>query len=134
MSRLLDSAGELLRYSLVGGGAFAVDFGLLWGLTHGGLHYMLSAAAAFTAGLMVNYTLSVLWVFRRRAPCGRAVEFAVFAAVGIAGLGLNEAIMWLVAGLLGRHYLLSKIVSAAVVFVWNFAARKYLLFNGKDKY
>lgn len=124
---------QLFRYFFVGGTAFVVDFGLLWMLTDwGGLHYLLSAALSFTAGLTVNYVLSVLWVFRDHTLHSRAAEFAAFVVIGLAGLGMNEAIIWCATGLLGLHYLASKIISTAVVFFWNFVARKYLLFNGKN--
>lgn len=125
---------QLFRYFFVGGTAFVADFGLLWALTEwSGLHYLLSAALSFTAGLTVNYALSVLWVFRDHTLRSRTAEFAAFVLIGLAGLGMNEAIIWCATGLLGLHYLASKIISTAVVFFWNFVARKYLLFNGKNK-
>jgi len=120
---------QLFRYFLVGGTAFAVDFGLLWGLTECGVHYLLSGACSFAAGLSVNYLLSVAWVFRDRALRSRLAEFAGFAAIGIAGLGLNEAILWGATEVARFHYLFSKIIAAVAVFLWNFAARKYLLFH-----
>lgn len=122
---------QLFRYLLVGGAAFGVDFGLLWMLTGCGLHYLPAAACSFAAGLTVNYLLSVAWVFRDRVLRSRTAEFAGFAAIGVAGLGLNEAILWGATEVAGLHYLISKIIAAAVVFLWNFAARKYLLFHEK---
>lgn len=123
---------QLFRYFFVGGTAFAVDFGLLWALTEwGGLHYLLSAALSFTVGLIVNYILSMLWVFKDHALQSRIAEFAAFALIGFAGLCLNEAIIWCATERLNLHYLASKIISTAIVFFWNFMARKYLLFNGK---
>ncbi len=131
--RLGDGWMQLLRYFVVGGVAFAVDFGLLWLLTACGVHYLISAAIAFCAGLTVNYALSVSWVFETRAMESRVAEFVFFAVIGVLGLGLNEVVMWTVAEVLGGHYLVAKAVSAAVVFFWNFTARKYLLFNGKGQ-
>lgn len=128
-----DGRIQLLRYFLAGGAAFAVDFGLLWGLTERGMSYLPAAAFAFVAGLTVNYLSSVRWVFRDCALRSRGAGFAAFAAIGVAGLGLNEAILWSAADLLGMHCLASKIISAAVVFLWNFTARKYLLFHGKKR-
>lgn len=125
---------QLFRYFFVGGTAFVVDFGLLWVLTEwGGLHYLLSAALAFMAGLIVNYMLSMLWVFKDHTLRNRIAEFAAFALIGLIGLCLNETIIWGTTELLSQHYLASKIISTAVVFFWNFMARKYLLFNGKNR-
>ncbi len=126
-----DGRIQLLRYFFVGGGAFAVDFGLLYLLTEWGLYYLLSAALAFMTGLTVNYALSVKWVFQEHALHSRIVEFALFTAIGLVGLGLNETIIWMATELAGVYYLFSKIISTVAVFVWNFAARKYLLFYEK---
>lgn len=123
---------QLFRYLFVGGTAFVVDFGLLWGLTECcNLHYLLAAALSFITGLIVNYTLSIRWVFCEHLLNSRVVEFLGFAVIGLVGLGLNEAIIWVATEWLHCHYIISKIISAAVVFFWNFLARKYLLFYGK---
>ena len=121
---------QFARYTVVGGVAFLGDFFSLFALTRfGGFHYLVSAAAAFLAGLILNYGLSAAWVFSRRTLRNRALEFGIFAGVGIIGLGLNEIGMWLLAGLAGLHYLLAKIVTAGIVYIWNFGARKAALFR-----
>lgn len=121
---------QLFRYVLVGGLAFVVDFGGLYLLTeHAGLHYLVANALAFTLGLATNYLLSVTWVFSRRSVDSRAREFAIFAAVGLVGLGINELVMWLMTDHAGTHYLISKVVATAVGLLWNFGGRKLLLFR-----
>jgi putative flippase GtrA len=123
---------QFFRYLFVGGLAFVVDFGTLWLLTSRfGLHYLLSAAFAFLAGLAVNYLLSIAWVFKERRMSSRREEFLGFGAIGLAGLGFNEAGMWLLCGLAGLDYRLAKIVTTAVVFLWNFGARKMMLFRAR---
>ena len=121
---------QLCRYTLVGAIAFAFDFGALFGFTHFlGVHYLLSAGMAFLIGLCVNYALSTQWVFRRRSIRSKSVEFLLFALIGVAGLGLNELLIWFFTEITGFHYLLSKIVSTVFVYLWNFFARKYSLFR-----
>ena len=116
---------QFVRYFFVGGFAFVVDFGLLYILTeYAGLHYLLSATLSFIAGLLVNYIISCLWVFNNRL-----VEFLFFAAIGVVGLALNDALIWLFTDCIGTHYMFSKIVAAAMVYLWNFFARKYLVFR-----
>lgn len=122
---------QLFRYFFVGGAAFVVDFGLLWLQTECGLSYLLSAAFSFAIGLTMNYALSVRWVFRDHALHSRITEFVFFTAIGVVGLGMNEAIIWIATEFAGLYYLGSKLISTAVVFFWNFTARKYLLFYGK---
>lgn len=121
---------QLIRYTFVGGLAFLVDFGTLYLLTeffH--LHYLLSAGIAFLLGLITNYLLSIRWVFTARSVRSKKVEFLVFAVIGLIGLGLNELFLWIFTDLLGIYYLLSKILTTIMVYLWNFFARKYILFN-----
>jgi len=121
---------QLFRYTFVGGFAFIIDFSLLFVLTeYAGIHYLVSAAIALTAGLIINYFLSILWVFDKRKLVNKSVEFTLFAAIGIIGLGLNELFIWVFTEFAGLYYLLSKIVSTAIVYLWNFFARKFTLFN-----
>jgi putative flippase GtrA len=131
---LLDPADSTLiqfgRYTIVGGLAFIADFSALFALTRfGGVHYLISAAVAFLAGLGINYLLSAAWVFSRRTIRNRGLEFGIFAAVGLIGLCLNEAGMWLLAGLAGLNYLWAKAATAVAVYMWNFGARKAALFR-----
>jgi putative flippase GtrA len=121
---------QLFRYTFVGGFAFVVDFGTLFTLTElMGIHYLVSAALAFLLGLTTNYALSVLWVFDKRKVTSRWVEYLVFGFIGIIGLGMNELFIWFFTERIHFHYLISKIVSTAFVYFWNFFARKITLFS-----
>jgi putative flippase GtrA len=131
---LFGPTGSLLqqfsRYLVVGGVAFVVDFGLLYLLTEfAGLHYLISAAIAFLFGLLTNYWLSRHWVFNRRTLHNAAMEFVVFAGIGIVGLGLNEAVLWFAQEKIHIHYMIAKVISAGIILVWNFGARKSALFR-----
>jgi len=121
---------QFIRYAFVGGIAFVVDFGSLYSFTEWvRLHYLVSAPLAFLLGLVTNYVLSIAWVFPTRTFRSRQVEFALFALIGVVGLTINELVIWGMTGGLGFHYLVSKIVSTAIVFHWNFFGRKLILFR-----
>lgn len=123
-------SAQFFRYFVVGGVAFTVDFALLYLLTEfGHIHYLFSASVAFMAGIAVNYTLSVTWVFDHRSVNNRIHEFTIFAVIGILGLTFNAALMWFFTELVGFHYLGSKIIAAALILLFNFGARKTLLFS-----
>ena len=112
---------QFFRYIFVGGIAFVADAGALW-LCEKFMHYLIAAAIAFVFGLVVNYVLSVCFVFSDgERTTSRTAEFIIYAVIGVIGLGLTELIMWL----------LSKIVAAAIVLVWNFVARKKFIYTKK---
>jgi putative flippase GtrA len=121
---------QLFRYTIVGGFALIVDFSLLFIFTDiFGIYYLISAALSFIAGTIVNYVLSIVWVFHKRSFKNKSFEFGIFALIGFIGLGFNELIIWFFTEQTHFHYLLSKTVSAGVVYLWNFFARKFTLFR-----
>jgi putative flippase GtrA len=121
-------AVQFVRYLLVGGTAFAADFATLAVLKESGLLGVLPAAAvAFAVGTLVNYAISMRWVFTDRAERALRVEFALFCAVGVVGLGLNHLLIWGLVSLLSVHYLAAKILSTGTVLGWNFFARRFAL-------
>ena len=95
----------------------------------GAVNYLVAAPIGFVLGLAVSYTLSVRWVFTRRRLADRGLEFAIFAVLGIAGVALNQFIIYGGVEWFGLSYELAKIASAGVVFCFNFASRKLLLFT-----
>lgn len=121
---------QMLRYVFVGGTAFVADAGALWGLTLLGMNEYLAAAIAFVLGLVVNFLLSKALVFTKETSrLSRVTEFVSYAAIGIIGLLLTEWLLFIGLEWLGIHVMAAKIIAAALVLVWNFAARKYLLYR-----
>lgn len=122
--------GQFLRYVVVGGVAFVVDFSFLAFLTEvGKINYLISASISFLLGLVCNYVLSVKWVFLDRKFKNKLLEFALFSGIGIVGVVLNEVFIWFLTERAGIYYLYSKIVTAMIVLIWNFLARKFGLFS-----
>ena len=125
---------QLLRYCFVGGFAFLVDAGLLYVLTeYAGWHYLLSASLSFIAGLCVNYLLSISWIFKSSTYGNRTLEFVFFAIIGVVGLLLNELLLYMATDVLHLYYMLSKVIVAGIIMLWNFFARKYILFTPQNK-
>ena len=121
---------QLFRYLFVGGAAFIVDIGSLYVFTDFfGIYYLISAAIAFLIGLIMNYILSISWVFNNRTFNSRTLKFGVFTFIGIIGLALNELFLWVFTAKLGLYYLISKIIVAVIILSWNFFARKFILFR-----
>ena len=130
MKRLRNVAAEGARYLGAAAVALAVDFGVYSGLIRiAAVHYLVAAPIGFALGLAIVYSLSVRWVFRQRRLAGRRAEFAIFAVIGLAGMALNQGIIYAVVELMPGAYEIAKAVSAGTVFWFNFAARKLLLFT-----
>jgi len=131
---------EFLRYVLVGGIAFLVDFGVLY-LSKtllfprlGQTGILLAAAFGFTAGLIFNYIFSLFFVFKQideNARRRKTRSFVLFVLIGIIGLLITELCMFTGVNLFGQKwYLIVKICTAGIVLIWNYTGRKVLIFKG----
>ncbi len=121
---------EGVRYLAGSALALGIDFGAYTGLIRlAGLHYLVAAPIGFALGLAVIYLLSIYWVFKERRLAGRRAEFALFALIGLAGMALNQLIIFACVRVLAASPEIAKIVSAGLVFCFNFTARKWLLFT-----
>jgi putative flippase GtrA len=126
MKRLLK---EAVGYGLASAIALAADAGLLFVLVHFlGWWYLAAATVSFTVGVAVAYVLSVTLVFERRRVASRRAEFATFVAIGVVGLLINNAVIYVGVHHFGLHYMVAKAFAALVTFAGNFVARRQLLF------
>ena len=133
---------EFFRYVLVGGLAFLIDAGTLylmqtyllypWGTTG----ILISTAIGFIVGLVFNYILSNLYVFKKidnKVKKQPVRSFIIFAIIGIIGLILTEIGMYAGVKLCGQnYYMFVKVVVATVVLLWNYIARKVFIFKGEE--
>lgn len=128
---------EMLRFLVVGGVSFLIDFGLLiafqelvFKTTRNGV--LISAAISFSVSLIVHYLLAVFWVFREHKVASsteHAIASSLFIITNVIGLGINEVAMWVGVTLLTYHYILVKLVATFVVMFWNYACQKLFIFN-----
>lgn len=150
---------EIFRFLLVGGTATVVDYFVFW-LFDGVLlplvpisqtwwqtaSLMIATAFGFCVGLIVNWLLSVKFVFRdvkNKAESSSKKSFFVFAIIGLIGLFITEiGVLALVAAFpeisfLGRSELfgtswekwIAKVVMTCIVLVWNYVGRKLFIFK-----
>lgn len=135
---------QFIRYVFVGGAATVVQYLILILLVElFGVNANVSNGFGFAGGLLTNYFISTYWVFDNSSVKNKAGEFTVFALIGIVGLGINQALIWLFdkqlaeVSILGgiipadKYYIIGQVIATALVFFWNFFARKLLLYNNK---
>lgn len=119
---------QIIKFGMVGALCFLIDYGLMILLTeifH--VYYLISCMISFTVSVVVNYLLSMRFVFLSKEDMDKRMEFLLFVVLSLIGLGLNQLLMWLLVDKGGLHYMLSKIVVTVIVMVYNFVTRKLLL-------
>jgi putative flippase GtrA len=120
---------EVFRYGLVSVVALAVDISVLYVFVNFvGWHYLPASVLAFSAGATVAYLLSVRFVFRFRHLRNPSLEFATFLALGLAGLLVNAAALFVAISAAGLGLITAKVLAAGCTFATNFTLRRQCLF------
>lgn len=142
---------EILRFLIVGGLATAVDMlvmALVQYLFEPALYpdflslfttdgspasFVAGTACGFTVGLLVNYALSVLFVFEHKGKSRSAYGFIVFALLSLGGLALHILGMYLGNGVFKLNGWAVKIVLTIIVLVYNYLTKRLILFRDKKE-
>ena len=149
---------EIFRFLLVGGTATVVDYAvfylfrqwllpatLLDGNTWNVISLVIATAFGFCVGLLVNWILSVKFVFRaakNKVEVHSTKGFAIFSIIGLIGLGITELGMLLLVHIFPTITLfgvtefllpwkewLAKAIMTCIVLVFNYVGRKIFVFK-----
>ncbi|MBR0091249.1 MAG: GtrA family protein [Lachnospiraceae bacterium] len=142
---------QIARFGLVGILCFIIDYvvyrlmNLLFekaGIAEGFPQYIyVSLAAGFIVSVIVNYILSMRFVFVRKDDMSRRREFIIFLILSVIGLFVNELCMFIgmdliyanwpwLQGLMTKGFAQNwffKFGATGVVMVYNFITRKMFL-------
>lgn len=138
MKRLME---QIIKFGIVGFFCFLIDYGITVIFTNVfGVHYLISKLLGFVVSAIVNYILSIKFVFTNKKEMDKKKEFSVFIILSAFGLVINEIVMFLcmdvifpASALLQRYITrelmvsVSSVVATGVVMVYNFISRKLFL-------
>ncbi|MBE5887875.1 MAG: GtrA family protein [Lachnospiraceae bacterium] len=119
---------QFVRFASVGIISLAVDYGFMIILNEAtDMGYFRACAFSYTLSILVNYVLSMRYVFRGREDMSKSKEVTIFMVLSLIGLGLNQMAMWLLVDVLGIFYAMAKILAALMVTSYNFISKKTFL-------
>jgi Predicted membrane protein len=137
---------QFLKFGIVGAISFVVDFTLYTVCNFLGCPYLISGIIGFVVSVIVNYLLSMKFVFERRDDMSRKKEFIIYVVLSTIGLGLNELLLYIcvdivyansdfLTGLYGDRMaeIVAKVFATGVVMIYNFVSRKLILEKRGDK-
>lgn len=161
MNKLLNNKPlfyEIIRFVIVGGVATLVDFAIsslfqyviypnqaIWTILpfiKVTASVFISTMMGFTFGVIVNYILSILVVFKNveNKKTSRSIRgFLIFVGLGIIGLLLNIAIKELGNSIMAYEssfiwFVAVFAFATLIVLIYNYISRKLILFRpGKNK-
>lgn len=116
---------QIFRFGIVGGISTGVDFAFFVFATEViGVPYYISNVFSFLVSLVVNYILSMKFVFEVKGSQSKALGMLAFCILSIIGLVINQMILIFLTKLIGIYYVVSKVIAVIVVMVWNFVSKK----------
>lgn len=128
MLKTKEWAIQFVRFASVGLISLAVDYGFMVILNEAtDMGYFRACAFSYTLSILVNYVLSMRYVFHSREDMSKTKEVSIFLGISLVGLGLNQAAMWLLVDVLQIYYAMAKLLAAGMVTGYNFVSKKTFL-------
>lgn len=119
---------QMVKFGAVGFLCFLIDYGIMLLLTElAGVNYLVSCCISFSVSVIVNYLLSMHFVFAAKADMKKRTQFVIFVILSVIGLGLNQLFMWLFVDLVHIPYQIAKLAVTVIVMLFNFVTRKVFL-------
>lgn len=120
---------KFLKFGIVGVSGVVVDFGVTWLLKEQlRLNKYIANSTGFACAVVSNYVLNRIWTFHSADP-QVGIQFAKFTLVALVGLGMNNAIIYLLTERRGVKFYTAKLVATGVVMLWNFGANYLFTFK-----
>ncbi len=91
-------------------------------------NYLVVALVSFTIATLVNYILSIKYVFKSGVRYTKGKEVFAVYVVSFIGLVINEIILYTLIDLLFTEMIFSKVIATGIVFFWNYLIRKKYIF------
>ncbi|WP_423364024.1 GtrA family protein [Mycoplasma sp. P36-A1] len=133
ITKLLESG--FIRYIIIGSIAFIIDFmtiiicrNIIYPTTNPyiiTLYYILGFILAF----IFNYLSTLKYVFINYESNNQQKDIFNTLIVAIIGLVLTLLLMYIGEFIFKYNYVILKVIVSIIVLVWNYLARKYLIYK-----
>lgn len=138
---------QIFKFSIVGGISFVVDFAVYTIMCNVlGIHYIIAGIFGFLVSVIVNYILSMRFVFISKENMRKDKEFVVFVVLSLLGMALNSFLLYICIDVIYMQWswlnqfisikwmnIIAKVIATGIVMVYNFVTRKIFLEKKKDE-
>ncbi len=146
MNKLME---QIMKFGVVGVVCFLIDFVITMVVStllrnmagmETGTAALIGAFFGFTISVIINYLLSMKYVFTRKEDMNRRKEFVIFTILSLIGLGIHEVIIMVSIDVIYENWVWlnawlsptlatagAKIFATGIVMVYNFITRKKFL-------
>lgn len=125
---------QLAKFVITGVIATAIDWVIFYVLVYPlQMNPLVAQIFSFLVSTLFNYWSNTKWVFdttKHKTRKRLVTEFFIISAVA---LGISEALLALFINILGMNDMLAKVITTAIVMVFNFVTRKLFLEERKNR-
>ena len=122
---------NLILYGIIGGFCASLDFAIYTLLCYYDLlPYLWANIISIHAGIICSFLLNRTFNFKIKDKTPQ--RFLSFYVVGLVGLGISEAMLYLMVTIGGWNEVICKLISVVVVALIQFVLNKYITFNTKQ--
>lgn len=121
---------QIVKFAVAGAIGACIEIGLFFFfIEFTSLHYLFANFIAISVAILINYFISQKWVFETGRHTKRK-EFTFFIGVSLVALLLNQLLMLILVDAVELNMKVSKIAAIGLVAIYNYVAKKFLVFKG----
>lgn len=120
---------KFFKFGIVGVSGTAIDFGVTYMLKEWlKTNKFVANSIGFSVAVTTNFIFNRIFTFHSENPDIWGQYFK-FCSIGLVGLAMNNAIIYLCEKKFGFNFYFSKLLATLVVMVWNFGANMLFTFK-----
>jgi putative flippase GtrA len=120
---------KFIKFCVVGFSGMGVDFGTTWILKEKvRINKYIANSTGFILAATSNYVWNRVWTFQSE---NKQIfrEYSLFILISVAGLGINNFIIFLLNDKMKINFYISKLFAVGVVTLWNFLMNYLITFR-----
>lgn len=123
-----DTLKQFGKYITSGILSAALEYFLIIMLTEfAGFWYIVSNTIAMSGGFCLSFILNRYWSFKSYSKISR--QLLLNGLLFLINLALSNALMYLLTGVTGLPYTMSKLIAMGIIAIWNFIIYKGVIFR-----
>lgn len=120
---------KFIKFCVIGFSGMLIDFGVTWLLKEKiRINKYIANSTGFILAATSNYIWNRFWTFHSENK-QVVTEYLSFLLISIAGLGINNFVIYVLHGRLKLNFYFSKLIAIGVVTLWNFIMNYLITFR-----
>lgn len=120
---------KFLKFCVIGFSGMLIDFGTTWLLKEKvRINKYVANSIGFILAASSNYIWNRFWTFRSENE-HVVTEYLSFIIISVAGLGINNLVIYLLHGRMKLNFYISKLIAIGIVTIWNFIMNYLITFR-----